>query len=262
MKLSFKRKTARVLRTPKSTYLALRTAKKWGRIGRVLNPLGILSQVSPGEYKTFVSSFHPAKTGEYTLQFTRGSTNSALILTLSKTTTRTLSSILFGRPKEAQLAAQTGTKGFFSRIARRIKIPGSYNLFKTKLTLTREIEPNVALPIDRTKGMGVCAIIDLIGPTARKYKNTQEIAREANETLGTNWQNYLLREITAHAEKQGCSAVALLRPENNPDLTNEHLARAGVNEEGAKSIRSHYFAAARKAGFRKVEGSKYFWKFF
>jgi|GEM_PF-3493180 len=257
-----KSRVPRIFRVPKALYISSRAARVWERVGSNLGPLGIKSQISPKEYTAFVSSFHPQKIEGYSLRFSRGSTNNALTLTLSKRISRSLSSIFLKRPKAKELLSANGARGFFARVLDKLSLRGNYNLFKAKLTITKEIEPELSLPFDRGKGLGVCAIVDLIGPSSRKYKDTQALAQEARDSLGDNWQSFLLQELSIHAKAQGCSAVALLRPKNNPDLTDAHLREAGVSEEGAKSIRSHYFAAARKASFRKIQGSKYFWKIF
>lgn len=242
----------KLLHWPKATLISMRTKKIWPRTLRKFN-FRIPTQVSPSAYKRFILNFKPTKQGAFDLHFSSGGVDGSLILSLSRLVTR---------PIIPRGANTTNKSTMFSRVMNKIKLRNKNRLFRAKLILTRTIEPEVKLPINREAGAGICAITNLIGPTSRKYENTRALVSELNEELKDNWQNFLINEVSNHARSQGCSAVALLRPENNPDLNNAHLAKYGANQETAESIRSQYYAVARKAGFKKVEGSNYFWKIF
>ena len=244
-----KEKVLKVFRWPKTALISKRTARLWPKTMKKFN-FKIPSQLSPAEYIRFVQNYKPRKMGSFSLHFTKGSIDGAMIFTLSK--------------KEDRLITQ-GNKKLLKNIrlinlAKTIRFKLKNRMCKVKFFLTKTIEPELELPINRASG--ICAITNLIGPASRKYEGSQAIVQEINQTIGANWQNFLLTEISNHAQSQGYSAVALLRPENNPDLTNRHLSKTGVDLKGAESIRSQYYAAARKAGFKKVEGSNYFWKIF
>ena len=246
-----KEKISKVFHWPKTAFISERTARLWPKTMKKFN-FRIPSQLSPADYRRFVQNYKPRKIGPFSLHFSKGSIDGAMIFTLSKREDRIITQ---GNKKLLKSSGLTN-------LARTIRLKLKNRMCKVKFFLTRTIEPELTLPINRASGAGICAITNLIGPTSRKYEGTQAIVQQINETIGTNWQNFLLTEISNHAKSQGCSAVALLRPENNPDLTNRHLSKTGVDLKGAESIRSQYYAAARKAGFKKVEGSNYFWRIF
>lgn len=182
----------------------------------------------------------------------KGFIEGAMIFILSKREDRIIAQ---GNKKLLKISGLTN-------LTRMIRLKLKNRMCKVKFFLTRTIEPELNLPINRNSEAGICAITHLIGQTSIKYEDIQAIVQQINQTIGINWQNYLLTEISNHAKSKGCNAVALLRLENNPDLTNQHLSKTRVDLKGAESIRSQYYAAARKAGFKKVKGSNYFWKIF
>lgn len=193
------------------------------------------------------------KFGEFETNLRKGSLNGGLILTLESTASRGLDSIekkLFGEGKK------------LNKIGKKIRIKQKSKLFKASFTLTKNIEPNIKFPIDITKGIGVCAITNLQGPSKKKYINTTNIVKNANTAITNNWQIFMLRELTEHAKRKGCNSIALLRPEFNVDLTTRHLVKSGAIRTETDSIRSQYYSSARKTGFKKINGSKYFWIFF
>lgn len=144
----------------------------------------------------------------------------------------------------------------------KAKLPIPSNPFRMKFALTSTIEPDIKLPIDRDRPATVCAVMGWQGPSPRKYPLHEEYAKQANEAIGEPWQNFMLKEIVDHARAQGIQAVALLRPEHNKSLTEEHFVKIGLDPKTLPSIRSQFYAAARKVGLKKVRGSKYFWIFF
>lgn len=233
--------------------LSRRTKRIWSRMKERHTTFNITGQVSAGEYNKFIKGLNEKTFGPFKLTFRKGSITGGIVLSFEGITKRGLDSIeqiFFGKGKP------------LNRIGRNIKIKTVSRLFKIDFTLTRNIEQGVNFPIDITKGAGVCAITNLHGPSKRKYEGTQRLVQEANSALGKRWQIFLLEEMISQARANGCSSIALLRPEFNVDLTTEHLVKKGVLREDVDSIRSQYYSAARKTGFKKVKGSKYFWIFF
>lgn len=237
----------------KSILLSRRTKRIWPKMKERHATFDIGGQVSAKEYNKFISGFNEKTFGPFKLTFRKGSINGGLVLSFEGVTKRGLDSIekkIFGKGKA------------LNRIGRNVKIKTINRLFKVNFTLTRNIEQGIKFPIDITKGAGVCAITNLHGPSKIKYNGTQKLVEEANSILGKKWQIFLLEEIISQAKQNGCSSIALLRPEYNVDLTTKHLVERGALKKDADSIRSQYYATARKTGFKKVAGSKYFWIFF
>ncbi len=245
-------RTPKVFRWPRLAIISARTANTFTRTLKNYS-FDIPSQVSSREYRKFVLGFKPVKCGSFTLDFTRGSPDGAMVLAFTKTAKRSIAVGNESKLKKSPL---------LFKLAKKVKLNVKSRLFKIKFILTRTIEPELKLPINRTSEAGICAITNVIGPSTRKYGTVREFVEELNNTLGGDWQNYLLSKVITHSKSQGCSAVALLRPEFNPDLTKEHLIQYGAKPEDVESIRSQYYAAARKTGFKKIKGSKYFWIFF
>ena len=253
---------SKALRWPSAAFLSARATDIWKKGKSAHRPIGIYSQVNPKEYHSFFLGFSPKQIGDLKVHFSSGSVDGSGILTISKNESRPLNTILFKPSREKRLKEGTGLfkeNSILSNLVRHIKIKGRNRLFKGKFTLTQEIETHLPLPFDRKKV--VCAVTNLIGPTERKYFNSKELAEKTKSELGMPWQNYLLAELIDHAKSQGCGAVAFLRPEFNVDLSKEHLQKAGVSPKEMESIWSQYYASARKTGFRKIEGSKFMWKF-
>lgn len=88
-------------------------------------------------------------------------------------------------------------------------------------------------------------------------KTLAEKAKEVRATLGEPWQNFLLRELINHSKKMGLRGVALLRPEYNRSIIKED-----INTSEKQMALGAYYAAARKLGFKKIEGSEYMWLIF
>ena len=85
---------------------------------------------------------------------------------------------------------------------------------------------------------------------------------ELDQELGQKAADFMLEKIIEHAKNQGMQAVALLRPEHNPDLSMTHWQEQGLSTELLASVRSQFYAGTRRMGFKKIKGSKYLWLFF
>lgn len=162
-------------------------------------------------------------------------------------------------------------KSTFTLFGRKWKLPTKIankkillpsNPFRMKFALTSSIEPELPLPIDRTQAASVCVIMGWQGPSDSKYDNTREMVASLNTELKEQWPNRLLRKMVRYSKSQGMQAIALLRPEYNPTLTEENMAVHGDDPKVLSKIKSQFYAVARKTGFKKVEGSRYFWIFF
>lgn len=242
---------------PRASLLGRRTKRLWPRVETdYRTAYSIPSIASPKTYRKFIANFKPKKVGEFKTHLRKASHEAHLMIALTGLAGKNIGSILkkekiiFGKKfKVPQNISET-----------KIKVPS--NLFRMKFALTSTIEPGVPHPIDRKSPAAVCAVMGWQGPSQKKYAGHLEHVKHAKKVLGEPWQNFLLKEIIRHAKSEGMQAVALLRPDYNPNLTKEHFVKENADTRNLPGIRSQFFAAARKAGMKKVKGSKYFWIFF
>lgn len=232
----------------KSISLAFKTRKSFRRVLENYNGFGLTSQLGISQYYNFIRNFQTKRIGNFKLELTKGSADGSLILSIKKSILRKISSI---HPKFRNVS-----------FLKKLRIKKSNKLFKLKFILSKDLERNVKLPVDVTKGNGCCIVTNIIGPSKEKYSDSKAVVSEFSKEINDKWQNYLLGEIINYSRSQSCNSVALLRPEKNPDLSFERLKSKGYSESEIKSIHSQYYAAARKLKLKKVKGSDYFWLVF
>jgi len=227
----------------KGAWLGARTHTRWSKVSDLLqNTFDIPSQAPASSYRKFISTFPKIRKGDYHATFSHTVSESLVMLTLSKWIARK-SIRAFGRDLSL------------------LHLPAPANVVKLRFVLTSNIEPELSLPIDRRLPASVCAVTSIQGP-GRKYFNPEALAKELTHELGQPWQNYLLSTVISHSRELGFQAVALLRPEYNPKLTDSYLKGFGVSPEEAHQMRSQFYPAAKANGLRKFKGSKYLWIFF
>lgn len=247
----------KLARLPKAALLARRTRVRWPKSAEMYRMYFDIHSIAPPQtYRKFITEFCPKKVGKYKLKMQKSGAEAQIMLSMMGK----------GRKKvQKMLGDEAKILGMKLKLPKRLaeyEVRVQTNLFKVKFALTTAIEPNLPHPLDRKRPAAVCAVIGLQGPSSKKYSKPLEYSKEATKVLKEPWQNFLLKEIVEHARVQGMQAVALLRPEHNPYLTKKHFVEEGVDPKTIPSIKSQFFAAARKAGLKKVKGSKYFWVFF
>src|SRR3989338_928065 len=225
---TFKQKVGRVFRLPHAALLARRTRRHWPRIADSYRYLyGIDSVAPPRFYRKFIADFKPFSVGKFKLAMRKASHEGNVMFSVTR-----------------------WTRGF------------PRNPFRIKFALTSSIEHEFSHPIDRFRPDAVLAIMGLQGPSKRKYASPTRLVNEMNRVVKEPWQNFVLKEFVAFARREGLEAVALLRPEHNPSLSEGYFRSKGLDLEALDGSRRQFYAAARKAGFKKIAGSRYFWIFF
>lgn len=234
---------ARIFKAVRAAWLAGRTKFRQKKaVARAFKKFGIVSQAPFSSYRRFMASFPDIKLGGYKASFSHASGESLVMLALARWVKRKTINVLGIRVPSSKVRAPS-------------------NVFKMRFVLTSQIEPELRHPISPEKPASVCVVTGIQGP-GKKFVARKKLVEELNAELGEPWQNFLLREMVSHSRKQGLEALALLRPEYNPGLTDSYLAKHGVSPKEAKQMRSQFYAAARKNKLKKVKGSKYFWILF
>ncbi|HLC79612.1 MAG TPA: hypothetical protein VJG83_04270 [archaeon] len=127
-------------------------------------------------------------------------------------------------------------------------------VYTSSFILTPKIEGQ---PLRGLQGFDL-AILSLQGPSPRKFDSKKAVS-DAKQALKEPGQNFLLRELVQLGAEKGAGRIVMLRPEYNPYLDRGFLLSKGLTDEEIDSLKSQYYAAAQKCGFKKKSGSKYLW---